>query len=64
MDWKNPENELPAMAKRVLVETEHGSHLFARRVVHPDNPQQFRWIDDQSLPIRYSVVRWTELSEQ
>lgn len=61
MEWLNPEDELPKLAERVVVETAEGSTLFAKRVVRPDNIQQFQWIDDHALPIRSPVVRWTRI---
>ncbi len=59
MNWKNPDEELPKLAQRVLVETEQGSMLYARRVVRSDNIQQYQWLDDTSCPIHSKVVRWT-----
>ena len=50
-----PDGELPEMAVRVLVETDEGSILFGRRVMHGEG---WRWIDDQSCPIR-GVKCWT-----
>jgi hypothetical protein len=64
MNFKNPAASLPPMAYRVLVETGDGSVLFGKRVVSPDNPQQYRWIDDQSCPIRSPVVGWAEVVSQ
>ncbi len=58
--WNSPETP-PPMAHRVMVETAEGSHLFARRVISRDNPQQAVWIDDQTLPIRSPVVGWKEV---
>lgn len=54
----NPDEKLPELAERVMVETEQGSVLFGRRVIRQDNPQLWHWIDDQSLPIRSPVVQW------
>ena len=45
MHWNSPDNTLPAMATRVLVETEEGSILFGRRV-NSSNPAGWHWIDD------------------
>lgn len=56
--WNSPVNSLPTLAQRVIVETAAGQMLFARRIVHPDNPQQYRWLDDQSIPLRSPVVMW------
>jgi hypothetical protein len=58
MNWNNPDTNLPALAKRVVVETQEGSHLFAKLVKRPGKNV---WIDDQSLPIRSPVVRWKEV---
>jgi len=61
MELVNPATALPDLAKRVLVETQEGSILFARRVVSQYNPQQFVWIDDTSTPIRSEVIGWKEV---
>lgn len=61
MDWKNATTEPPPLATRVLVETEHGSHLFAKRVRNSRVPGEYWYIDDQSLPIKYAVIRWTSI---
>ena len=47
------------MAERVMVETQEGSLLFAKRVNDPVNGGT-RWIDDQSCPIRSPVTKWTK----
>lgn len=59
MEFKDPALMLPGMAERVIVKTEEGSQLFAKRV-----RDQWRggnawwWIDDQSKPIKAKVVGW------
>lgn len=62
MDWNYPlQDQHPDLAKRVLVETQEGSLLFAKRVNDPTSKGNTRYIDDQSLPIRSPVVRWKEV---
>lgn len=53
-------NDLPPLAKRVMIETEEGSILFAKRVNRADG-QGVHWIDDQSCPVRSPVVAWKEV---
>jgi hypothetical protein len=57
--WQDPEATVPVLAKRVMVETEEGSLLFAKRVNNPLGGT--RWIDDQSIPIKSAVVRWKDV---
>lgn len=60
MNWTLTEEQEPAMAKRVVVETQEGSMLFAKRVNRAGGGTHY--IDDQTLPIRSPVVRWSEVS--
>lgn len=59
MEFTDVAQMLPGMAERVIVKTEEGSQLFAKRVRNQwIGADAWWWIDDQARPIKPRVVAW------